>query len=145
MRQTGEEGEAKDGMDIALCVIDYDKMILQYSGAFNPLYYIKKNELIQIKADRMPIGIHQKMITDFTKNEIEIKSGEVFYIFSDGYADQFGGPEGKKFKSNAFQELLLANHRKPMKEQKIILDEAFEMWKKGYDQIDDVLVIGVRV
>ena len=93
----------------------------------------------------MPIGIHQKEIAGFTKNELKIKSGECFYIFSDGYVDQFGGPEGKKFKNRAFQELLLANHRKPMIEQKKILEETFDNWKKGFDQIDDVLVIGIRI
>jgi tetratricopeptide (TPR) repeat protein len=145
MRQTGEEGEAKDGMDIALCILNYEKMKLQYSGAFNPLYYIRNSELMQIKADRMPIGIHQKEIAGFTKNELKIRSGECFYIFSDGYVDQFGGPEGKKFKNRAFQELLLANHQKPMIEQKKILEETFDNWKKGFEQIDDVMVIGVRI
>lgn len=145
MRQTGEEGEAKDGMDIALCILDYKKMKLQYSGAFNPLYYIRNSELIQIKADRMPIGIHQKEIAGFKKNELKIESGECFYMFSDGYADQFGGPEGKKFKNRAFQELLLANHQKSMIEQKKILEETFDNWKTGFEQIDDVLVIGIRI
>ncbi|MBN2214021.1 MAG: SpoIIE family protein phosphatase [Bacteroidales bacterium] len=145
MRQTGEEGEAKDGMDIALCVLDYKKMKLQYSGAFNPLYYIRNDELLQIKADRMPIGIHEKVVAGFTKNELDLKPGECFYMFSDGFADQFGGPEGKKFKNKAFQELLLANHHHPMSRQKKILEEAFDSWKKGFDQIDDVLVLGVRI
>jgi serine phosphatase RsbU (regulator of sigma subunit) len=145
MRQTGEEGEAKDGMDIALCVLDSKKMKLQYSGAFNPLYYIKNNELLLIKADRMPIGIHQIQSAGFTKNDLELKPGECFYLFSDGFADQFGGPEGKKFKNKAFQELLLANHHKSMTEQKRLLEETFDEWKKDFDQIDDVLVMGVRV
>ncbi len=145
MRQTGEEGEAKDGMDIALCVLDYQKNILQYSGAFNPLYYIRNNELLMIKADRMPIGIHQKEVAGFTKNEIELKPSECFYLFSDGFVDQFGGPEGKKFKNKAFQELLLANHHRSMTDQKKILERTFDEWKKGFDQIDDVLVMGVRV
>jgi serine phosphatase RsbU (regulator of sigma subunit) len=145
MRQTGEEGEAKDGMDIALCVLNYRKMILQYSGAFNPLYYIRNDELLIIKADRMPIGIHQKEVAGFTKNELALKTGECFYMFSDGYADQFGGPEGKKFKNKAFQELLLANHRKSMIDQKRILEKTFDDWKKGFEQIDDVLVMGVRI
>ena len=145
MRQTGEEGEAKDGMDIALCVLDYDKMRLQFSGAFNPLYYIKDNELLAIKADRMPIGIHQKEVAGFTKNEIELKPGECFYLFSDGYIDQFGGPEGKKLKNKLFQELLLANHHRSMTEQKEILEKTFDDWKRGFDQIDDVLVMGIRM
>jgi serine phosphatase RsbU (regulator of sigma subunit) len=93
----------------------------------------------------MPIGIHQIQSAGFTKNDLELKPGECFYLFSDGFADQFGGPEGKKFKNKAFQELLLANHHKSMTEQKRLLEETFDEWKKDFDQIDDVLVMGVRV
>ncbi len=145
LRQKGEEGEAKDGMDIALCIVDYENMNLQFSGAFNPLYYIRDNELLQIKGDRMPIGIHLKEYNDFAVHEMEMKKGDCFYIFSDGYMDQFGGPEGKKFKFKPFQDLILANHHRTMEEQKEILADAFDDWKQHVDQIDDVLVIGVRV
>ncbi len=145
LKQKGEEGEAKDGMDIAMCIIDKKNQEIKFSGAFNPLYYIRKNELFEIKADRMPIGIHQKVDNDFTQHELKIQNNDCFYIFSDGYADQFGGTEGKKFKITPFKELLLANYQKPLQKQKEILWETFDTWKKNEDQVDDVLVMGFRV
>ena len=145
LRQTGQEGETKDGMDIALCIVDYKNYTLQFSGAFNPLFCIKDEELLQVKGDRMPIGIHQITESPFTRHIIDIKKGDAFYIFSDGYVDQFGGPEGKKIKLKHFQEIILGNYNKPMVEQKQILDKTFMEWKGDQDQIDDVLVIGIRV
>jgi serine phosphatase RsbU (regulator of sigma subunit) len=145
LRQTGQEGETKDGMDIALCIVDYRNKILQFSGAFNPLFLVKDNELLQVKGDRMPIGIHQKAEAPFTRHNIDIAKGNTFYIFSDGYVDQFGGPEGKKIKLKRLQEIVLENHKKPMDEQKQILDKIFADWQGDQEQIDDVLVMGVRI
>jgi serine phosphatase RsbU (regulator of sigma subunit) len=145
LRQTGQEGETKDGMDIALCIVDYRNKTLQFSGAFNPLFLVKDNELIQVKGDRMPIGIHQKAEATFTRHNIDIARGDTFYIFSDGYVDQFGGPEGKKIKLKRLQEIVLENHTKPMDEQKQILDKIFTDWQGAQEQIDDVLVMGVRI
>jgi len=160
LQQKGEYGEQKDGMDIALCSIDFEKMHLQFAGANNPLCLVRKNDveiisgartfnfedcvLYEIKGDRMPIGIHYRM-DNFTMHEVRLHPGDSLYIFSDGYADQFGGPEGEKFKSRSFKELLLQNCQKSMEEQKIILEQKLEEWKEGYEQIDDILVIGFRV
>ncbi len=145
LRQTGQEGETKDGMDIAICTVDYRSNTLQFSGAFNPLFYVKDKELLLVKGDRMPIGIHQTKEAPFTRHVIDINKGDTFYIFSDGYVDQFGGPEGKKIKLKRFQEIILENYKKPMEEQKQILDKIFIDWQGDQEQIDDVLVIGVRI
>ncbi len=151
MQQSGKEGETKDGMDIALCVIDLENKKMQFAGAHNPLYMIRSDQLIETKADRMPVAFYEK-ISDFTSHEIILQSGDTFYMFSDGFADQFGGPEGKKFKYKAFKELLINIQDKPMQEQRSILDETLEKWKEGptpegkpYDQVDDILVVGVRI
>jgi len=145
LRQKGEEGEAKDGMDIAMCVIDKSKNIIEFSGAHNPLYIISNGELKKIDGDRMPIGIHGKSDIPFKNHIHKIRKDETYYIFSDGYADQFGGGEGKKFKYKQFQELLINIHTQPMEEQKEILNSSFEEWRGDYTQIDDVLVIGMKI
>ena len=155
LRQTGKEGEAKDGMDIALCVIDKENMILQYAGAYNPLYLFRKIsdklELIETKADKMPIGIHMKE-KPFTNHEIDIKENDIIYIFSDGFIDQFGGCDdektkigGVKFKSKRFKKLLEDINDKKMSDQKEILNTTIEKWKGNNDQIDDILVIGIKI
>ncbi|MGD9992420.1 MAG: tetratricopeptide repeat protein [Salinivirgaceae bacterium] len=143
--QTGKEGEAKDGMDIALCVIDFEANKLQYAGAYNPLLLFRNGELIEVKADKMPIGIYIREKESFTNNEIELQPGDTFYIFSDGYADQFGGPTGGKFKSKPFKELLLSIQDKSMAEQREILNTTIDEWRGEIDQIDDIIVMGVRV
>ncbi len=143
--QEGKEGEAKDGMDIALCVIDLEKMKMQYSGAYNPLYLYRNNELMETKADRMPIGIYVKEKESFTNNEIELQKGDVFYIFSDGYQDQFGGEDGRKFKTKNYKQFLLEIHQKPMAEQREILDKRIDEWRGDWEQIDDIIILGIRV
>jgi len=143
--QTGKEGEAKDGMDIALCVVDFDAMKLQYAGAYNPLYLFRQGELVEIKADKMPIGIYVKEKESFTNNEIQLQKGDTFYIFSDGYADQFGGPTGGKFKTKPFKELLGNIQSHSMVEQREILNTTIDEWRGEIDQVDDIIVMGVRV
>jgi serine phosphatase RsbU (regulator of sigma subunit) len=143
--QTGKEGEAKDGMDIALCVIDFEEMKLQYAGAYNPLYLFRAGELIEIKADKMPIGIYVKEKESFTNNELDLQKGDTFYIFSDGYADQFGGPTGGKFKSKPFKELLGKIQDKNMADQREILNKNIDDWRGDIDQVDDIIVLGIRV
>jgi len=159
LKQTGEVGEQKDGMDMAIISIDHETNIVQFSGANNPLYIINPNrkecpqEAIpfgealggaEIKPDKMPIAIYEKM-DNFTTHEIQLEKGDQLYMFSDGYADQFGGPKGKKFKYKAFKRLLLENADKPMQEQKEILNTAFEDWKGDVEQIDDVVVVGIKI
>ncbi len=160
LHQEGKEGEQKDGMDIALLIIDSETLMLQYAGAYNPLYIIRPNqeinlkdesididaryELIHLKADRQPIGIHLAE-KEFTNHVFQLKNGDSLYSFSDGYVDQFGGETGEKFKSKRFKELLMSAQGKSMIEQKIILEQAFMKWKRDLAQIDDVLVMGIKV
>lgn len=145
LKQSGRDDEAKDGMDMALCVIDKEKMKLYYAGANNPIYFIRDGVFEKIKSDRMPIGIHYKADVSFTKNEMDLKNGDEIYIFTDGFADQFGGEDGRKLKYQPFQELIFSMHHEPMEKQKQLLYEAFENWRGDYEQIDDVLVIGIRI
>ncbi|MBU0763682.1 MAG: SpoIIE family protein phosphatase [Bacteroidetes bacterium] len=109
------------------------------------IYCDGKYELLEFKADKMPIGIYTADAQSFTNNEMILNKRDTIYIFSDGYADQFGGPHGKKFKYKSFKELLLSIQDKKMEEQEVILNDTMEAWKEGYDQIDDILVIGVRL
>ncbi|HXD93141.1 MAG TPA: SpoIIE family protein phosphatase [Bacteroidia bacterium] len=138
--------QTKDGMDMGLCCVDYDKMELQFSGAFNPLYLIRNGELIQYKADKFPVGVRvDGIIHDFTNNVIQLQKGDTFYIFSDGYADQFGGPKGKKFMTGNFRTLLKETSKLPIEKQKDFLNNTIENWRGEIEQVDDVLVIGVKV
>jgi len=148
LKQEGKEGEAKDGMDIALVVFDETQKKLYFSGAYNPVLIYRGEELIEIKADRMPIGIYIKEKESFTLNEFDYQPGDTFYIFSDGYPDQFGGPKGQKFRIKTMKALLASIQDKPMSEQKEILNKTIEEWMaetEGQEQIDDMVVIGVRL
>lgn len=145
LRQTGKEDEAKDGMDMALCVLDLETRNLQFSGAYNPLYLIRNKKLMEIKGDKMPIGIYINEKKSFTNHEQTLKKGDIIYIFSDGYIDQFGGEKGGKFKSRPFKDLLLDIYGKPMNEQKEILNTTLEDWKGANAQVDDILVMGFRI
>ncbi len=144
LHQNTLNNESKDGIDIALCIIDFKNKKIQYSGAHNPLILIRNNELIQIKGDRMPVGIHKNFDKSFTNHELEIFDDDIFYIFSDGYSDQIGGINEQKFMSRNFKNLLLKIHDKPMEEQRQILDTTIEDWKGNYQQIDDILVMGFK-
>jgi serine phosphatase RsbU (regulator of sigma subunit) len=143
LNQVADEESVKDGMDIAVCVVDFEKDVLYYAGANNPLYLIRDGELIHYRADKMPVAIHYKM-TPFTLQQIDLKKGDAFYIFSDGYADQFGGPKEKKFMSMKLKETLISMAGKPMLEQGEQLNQIFEDWRGDNPQVDDVILIGVR-
>jgi serine phosphatase RsbU (regulator of sigma subunit) len=145
LHQTGVEGEAQDGMDLSLCLINNDKTKLQYAGAYNPLYLVRNGELTEFKPDKMPIGIYKDKKDPFTNHEIDIRNGDALYMLTDGFVDQFGGPGAKKFMTKRFKDLLLEIYKKPMKEQKEILTNLLEEWKGNIDQIDDILVMGFRI
>lgn len=145
LHQTGNSKNAsKEGMDIALCILDTKTNILQYAGAYNPLYLIRNKELIETKATRNPISIFRKEV-NFVNHEIQVEKGDTLYIFSDGYIDQFGGEKGYRFNSKKFKNLLIPIAQKPMSEQKEILDNEFKNWRGNNKQIDDVLVLGVKI
>ncbi len=143
LKQVAEEDSIKDGMDIAVCVVDFDKNILWYAGANSPLYLVRGGELIHYRADKMPVAIHYKM-EPFTLHKIDLQRGDAFYIFSDGFADQFGGPKQKKFMSLQLRETLVAMAGKPMLQQGKELNEIFEEWRGDGPQIDDMTLIGIR-
>ncbi len=143
LNQVENEDSVKDGMDIAICVVDFEKNILYFSGANNPLYLIRAGELIHYRGDKMPVAIHYKMVP-FTLHTIELQKGDAFYIFSDGYADQFGGPKEKKFMTSQLKETLVAMANEPMLKQGERLNEIFEEWRGESPQVDDVTLIGVR-
>jgi len=138
------EEDVKDGMDIALCSFNKDKSILNYSGANNSLYMVRDNEFIEIKPNKQPIGKFLEA-KPFTNHEVQIKKGDCVYLFSDGFADQFGGDKGKKLKYQTFKDMLLLNHKIPMSEQRIILKNGFEDWRGELEQVDDVCVMGLRI
>lgn len=145
----GKQMVVKDGMDISLCIIDKEKKQLEFAGANNPLYLVRKKELTEIKGDKMPVGIYYSEIPEsFNNHIIECKTGDTFYIFSDGYADQFGGPSGKKLKNVLFKEILLRQSEQDMMTQKYSINQELDSWmnynEKKHDQVDDILVIGFR-
>ena len=143
LRNDDSEDAIKDGMDVAICVIDREKAIMHYAGAVNDLYLIRNRELIVYKGDRNPIGYSvDGIVPQYASNSFQIEENDVFFIFSDGYADQFGGPELKKFKYRKFRYLLLNIHRFSPDDQKAALSQSFEGWKGTNDQVDDVLVMG---
>jgi serine phosphatase RsbU (regulator of sigma subunit) len=145
LHQKGISRETKDGMDISLCIIDRKKNIIQYSGAYNNLYLIRNGELSEYQADRMPIGIFDLTDKDFSSQDIQSMPGDLIYMFTDGFADQFGGPFQKKFKYSSFKTLLTEIHRVPLQKQKQILEKHFIEWKGDSEQTDDVLIIGYRI
>jgi serine phosphatase RsbU (regulator of sigma subunit) len=143
LRQVAGEDSVKDGMDIAVCAVDFDKNILWYAGANNPLYLVRNGELIHYRADRMPVAIHYKM-EPFTLHRIDLQKGDAFYIFSDGFADQFGGPKQRKYMSMQLRRNLVEMSGMPMLKQGEQLNRIFEEWRGDSPQIDDVTIIGVR-
>ncbi len=150
LQQKGIQGEQKDGMDIALISYNVAARTLQYAGANSPLIIIsgKKHELTEIKPDRMPVAIHENM-KPFTNHVVPVNKGDIIYLATDGYGDQFGGPEQRKFLSRRFKELLLEISGKSMSHQKAILDETIEDWKNNYvekyQQTDDITVMGLKL
>lgn len=145
LKQEGKQGEQKDGMDIAMLHFDWNRKIVQFAGAYRPLYFVSNGKLREFKANKFPIGNAQQERGIFTNHEIDFVKGDTFYIFTDGYADQFGGDHGKKFMMRRFQELILQINEKSMSEQERILNESIEAWKKDHEQVDDILVIGIRM
>jgi phosphoserine phosphatase RsbU/P len=150
LKQRGIEGEQKDGMDMIFIIYDERTRKIQYAGANNHLFLIPKDkkELKVIKADRMPVAIYEFM-DPFSTRVIQLRKGDTLYMASDGYQDQFGGPNGKKFYSKYLKKLLVEICERPMAEQKAILDKTIEEWKNNYEQkyeqTDDITIVGIRI
>lgn len=145
LKQKGSSGENKDGMDMTLCRLNESRTELVYSAANNPLWLIRDKKLIEYPADKQPVGISTDHAKQFSQQKIALQKGDSIYIFTDGYADQFGGPKGKKFKYKPLQQLLLNSIDKSMDEQKEILKSSIEEWKGNLEQVDDILIIGIRI
>jgi ligand-binding sensor domain-containing protein/serine phosphatase RsbU (regulator of sigma subunit) len=145
LKQTGQEGGSKDGMDISMCAINHKALTASFSGAYNPLIIIRDGEYIEFKGDKMPIGYHIKKDNLFTRHDIELSLGDRLYMYSDGYVDQFGGADGRKFMSKNFKSLLVETRNLSMSEQKIHLNQTIEKWMGKREQIDDILVFGIEI
>ena len=146
LHQKDENSTSKDGMDVAICCLNHKTKELQYAGAFNPLYLLRDGEIVQTKGDKFPIGSFLDGETpNFTNNLIQLLEGDILYIFSDGYADQFGGPKGKKMMYKKFRDTLIANSHKDLSVQKDLLRDHLSDWMGDEEQVDDIIVIGVKV
>ncbi len=150
LQQTGQFGEAQDGMDIAFCAINLENMEMSYAGAFNPCWIFRKienennSQLIELPADRQPVGVYSKE-KPFTEHKIQLLQGDTIYLFSDGYYSQFGGEKHETLKIRRFREYLIQMNQLPMSEQQMVLENKFNEWKGDEPQTDDVLVMGVRI
>ena len=146
LHQTYEETSVKDGMDIALCCWDTTNNLLEYAGAYNPLFIYRGGELLETKGNRFPCGAFVgEEIRTFTNHEIPVQKDDMVYVFSDGYADQFGGPKGKKFMMKRFRTFLQNIHAKTAHEQHALIEEQLKDWKGDLEQVDDIVVMGVRI
>lgn len=144
LKQKDHESTNLDGMDIAICAINHQNMCIEYAGAMRPLYYMN-GELKETKGDKVAIGGTTNENYEFRNHTIPFKKGEMVYLFSDGYSDQFGGKDGKKFKTKNLKNLLLSIREKSMKEQEEIINNTFEEWKSRFEQVDDVLLMGIKL
>jgi len=145
LKQKGDIGENKDGMDMALCKYDINAKTIEFSGAHNPLVHIRNNNLNSLKADNQPVAFYQKDMMPFTTQTLQVQTGDMLYVFSDGFADQFGGEKGKKYMLGKFKKYLLSISKLPILEQKTALENEFKHWKLEFEQVDDVCVMGMRI
>jgi PAS domain S-box-containing protein len=146
LRKRDDGSETRDGMDIALLNINTKTNLLQFAGAFNPMWLYREGQWLEKNANKFPIGAyvgHEN--NSFTNHEIQLQENDMIYIFTDGYADQFGGPHGKKFKYKQFQQVLTNIQDNTMEEQKEILLYNHETWRGDLEQVDDILVIGIKI
>jgi serine phosphatase RsbU (regulator of sigma subunit) len=144
LHQTGQRDEARDGMEMSLCVLEPGKQQMQYAGAYRPLYLVRDGQLMETRGDCMPIGIHDED-TSFTCHQVKLQDKDMIYLFSDGFVDQIGGPHKKTFRTRHFRKLLSSVAHKNMQEQEQDLERSLDEWKGSYEQIDDILVLGFRI
>ena len=141
----GKEMDSHDGMDISLCILELETCILQFAGARNPMYFIRNNILSEIHGDNIDIGSQSTEIQEFTNHELKCEKGDQIYLFTDGFADQFGGMDRKKYKSQKFKDFLLSIHNETPDRQKLMLDSEIEKWRGDFQQVDDILVMGINI
>ncbi|MBU0488962.1 MAG: tetratricopeptide repeat protein [Bacteroidetes bacterium] len=146
LRKSGDESEVKDGMDLALCALDREKMQLEFAGVHNPMYIVRGEEVLQFKPEKHPIGEpFDDEFQGYSNTLIDLQKGDTIYLFSDGYPDQFGGPKRKKLLSKRFREILLVIRDMGMNEQQAHLEKTFEEWRGDTEQYDDVTIFAVRM
>jgi serine phosphatase RsbU (regulator of sigma subunit) len=145
LNQHTTDAPVRDGMDISLVAIEFATKKLQYAGANNPIYILRNKELIILKPDKQAIGSVSEELKAFTNHEFDLQTGDLIYMFTDGYADQFGGPDGKKLKYKKFQDHLITVSEIPMYEQKNYLKSKFDEWRGTTEQTDDVCVVGIKI
>lgn len=145
LKQSFENIGSNNGMDLGFCIINRKEKTLQYAGAYNPLLLVKNKELIEVKADRMPIGIHPNSEVPFTNHVLDLEKDTLLYLFSDGYADQFGGDEGKKFKMKNLKDLIIKINHLPMTKQKEELLRRLKKWQGDHERIDDIIIFGMQL
>jgi serine phosphatase RsbU (regulator of sigma subunit) len=149
LRQKGLSGEQQDGMDMTICVIDKQQMTIQYAAANHTFYLIRETDSVytveEFRGDKQPVGIFGKDLKPFKQYSIDLQPNDRIYTFTDGFADQFGGPKGKKFKYKQLKELLLSIQDLDLNEQEVIIKERFKNWKGNLEQVDDVCLIGIRI
>ena len=145
LKQQGGDENTKEGMDIALCKLDSKKLEIEYAGAFNPMFHIRDGVLSEYKPNNQPIGVYAGKKVPFTNHKIKVKKGDMVYISSDGYPDQFGGPKGKKFLKKRFSDMILKASTQPISAQEKLIETTLKDWMEGHEQIDDICVMGVRV
>jgi serine phosphatase RsbU (regulator of sigma subunit)/Tfp pilus assembly protein PilF len=145
LNQYKADTNINDGMDVALCAIDFQNLYLQYAGAHRPLILIRNGELMEYKASKYAIGGYHRDDKMFLDETLRVQKGDTVYMFTDGYADQFGGPKGKKFKYKKLVQLLQSIHHEPMSVQHRLLGETFDQWRGDLEQVDDILLIGIRI
>jgi len=142
----GEGSQNKDGMDISLCCLNTQTNTLDVACANNPIWILKSNgDLIELKPDKQPKGYASANQVDFSMQSINVEKGDIIYQFTDGYADQFGGPKGKKLKYNQLKHILISNKNLSIEHQSEFLKKSFIDWKGNLEQIDDVLVTGIKI
>jgi serine phosphatase RsbU (regulator of sigma subunit) len=144
LHESEDDSHPKDGMDICICLVDKPNMTVHYSGAYNPLIQITNDGLVEYKTDRMPVAVFLRD-QNFTTKQIKVKKGDLLYLFSDGYHDQFGGPKNTKFMKKNFKDKLLEISIQPMEQQRLVLDTTIEEYKGCNHQTDDIIVIGIRI
>jgi len=145
LHQKGEKYEQRDGMDISICIFDFESSEMQYSGAFSQVYLVRNDNLTELKGDKMPVGISVRKDQPFTNKEMKLYRNDCLYLCTDGYSDQIGGPRRKTFRSKYLKELLLRIHGESMEGQYDILEKNLADWRGEIEQIDDILILGMRV